>query len=398
MTTNVAILLGAGSSIPAGYPSTQKLTDSILSGSDWPTQDDGSDNPNANFVNCLVKMLHNKAQKYQSKYSKQQINYEDLFYLIEQILSSHRGGIENPAIVPFINEIEPFMRNLILSLRQKEAVSNMIDDNTIYNYLFSQAHNYIWHVVNDNLFSVSKKTSHLSIVQDICKKSNVTCIATLCHDIHLETFLTEKCVQFTDGFSGSKGDDIRHWENNFSSIGDMPFLKLHGSVNWYPIYPIDGDQYDKRVSILHPDQYDRTTAEYHWDMILEKDSADQKIPLIQERAELLMGTFNKTLRYGRGIFLEIHSHFRSAINKADKMIICGYSFGDQGINFHIRDWYYGKHGRQFVIIHPQPDDLIANAYPGIQEWLHKNRASSIVFIEKYLEKVNSKEILDTIVK
>ena len=131
MTTNVAILLGAGSSIPAGFPSAEKLTDLILSGHNYPTQNDGNEDTDAKFVNCLITILHNEAKKYKSGHSKK-INYEDLFFLAEQVLTSHRGSIENPAIVPFINEIKPFINILVSKFRAENSLGNEIEDKTIF--------------------------------------------------------------------------------------------------------------------------------------------------------------------------------------------------------------------------------------------------------------------------
>ena len=240
-------------------------------------------------------------------------------------------------------------------------------------------------MVNNNLSSVSAKTDHLLIIQDICNEYNVTCIATLCHDTHLETFLMKQGISLEDGFSEPE-DGIRYWNNHFTSHDSIPLLKLHGSVNWSALRPRGGNEYDEQIGIVEKStcHNDRTGVEYFFDKIHQK-LPPQEVPLYKGEAELLMGTLNKTSRYSKGIFLDIHYCFRSKTDDTDRMVICGYSFGDRGINSHLTNWFYGKRGRRFVIIHPKPDDLITNAHPSIQEWLHKNRTDSIQFIEKYRE-------------
>ena len=57
---------------------------------------------------------------------------------------------------------------------------------------------------------------------------------------------------------------------------------------------------------------------------------------------LLVGTFNKVSEYSQGIFRELHYRFRRTLHKADQLVVCGYSFGDKGINSEIIEWYYAK--------------------------------------------------------
>ena len=78
---NTAILLGAGSSLAAGFPSTKDLTDLILSGngvtrgsdSSIYIDDDGPPSEKTRLANCMVRRLHAEAELYYSTHSKKRV-------------------------------------------------------------------------------------------------------------------------------------------------------------------------------------------------------------------------------------------------------------------------------------------------------------------------------------
>ena len=110
---------------------------------------------------------------------------------------------------------------------------------------------------------------------------------------------------------------------------------------------------------------------------------------------LLIGTFNKVSEYSKGIFRELHYRFRWMLHDADQLVVCGYSFGDKGINSEIIDWYYAKRERRFLVIHPDRDELVENARGAIQKhWEEWEKKNSIQLIERPLEKVETEEFLD----
>lgn len=70
------------------------------------------------------------------------------------------------------------------------------------------------------------------------------------------------------------------------------------------------------------------------------------------------------------------------------MVVCGYSFGDKGINTEIIDWIYDKRGRRLVIIHPDPNGLVANARGAIRKnWPKWKKSGLISIISKRFEDV-----------
>ena len=114
-----AILLGAGSSLPAGYPSTRCLTDRVLSGNGVKRHTDRT-----RFVNCMVRRLHAEAERYFSAKRERPANYEDLFYLAEQLSDEVLGQMENPAVYPFFTKLKADMSPLVEAANAENEVPN----------------------------------------------------------------------------------------------------------------------------------------------------------------------------------------------------------------------------------------------------------------------------------
>ena len=397
---NTAILLGAGSSVAAGFPSTKVLTDQVLSGkgvkrlTDESYIIDGAELPSgtALIANSMARRLYAKAERYYSEHAGRRANHEDLFYLAKQAYDDLSGELENPAVRSFVNELRTDMSSILEACRVSALESMRAHEPTTDPRLFFEAvdnphsrnlkdlmnetSNYIADIVWRSLCYEPgpRRLSQLKLFVSACKNVDVTSISTLCHDTHIEKFLIKQGISLSDGFSQPQ-NDVRYWNGDFAS--HIAFIKLHGSVNWFRLRPDGGDRYDERIGIPINGDYWHTRTD--GDILQEP---------LNGRPLLLIGTFNKIMTYSSGIFRELHYHFRSSINKADQIIICGYGFGDKGINAEITEWYYNKPERRLVIIHPDPDSLAANARGAIRnEWSGWKNNGSLEFISKRLEDV-----------
>ena len=374
MSNKVAILLGAGSSIPAGFPSTEELTNIFLCGDGiWRGSQSVyfierdpckyrsryiNSGPQLDLVKLVIRWLYEATKEYHQTFQGRPANYEDVFYLAEQISSDIYGERENPAIYPFIRKLESRLDDVINEQEMRDIYTP---------YDLSNISNEVCDCIRDvtrNILSLETyQTNHLEVIKYIYERYDTTCIATLCHDTHVETFFKDRGIGVIDGVSESSGE--RHWNGSFIAHNKIPFFKLHGSINW------------------------------DWDCSLENFN----------RPHMLIGTFNKLSEYSQGVFLDIHYHFKSAIHEADTMIICGYSFGDKGINSTIIKWYGDKPKRKFVIIHPYPCQLIKNARGAIWRLFCKEHpitrqrgvaADSTTYIRKKLQYVDVDEIRNAI--
>ncbi len=378
-----AILLGAGSSLPAEYPSTRYLTDLVLSGKGFNKL---SDPGRLRLIKCMVSWLHAEAERCFSDRNKRPANfsaknerpanYEDLFYLAKQVSDEEKGQMENPAVHPFIDKLTASMSPL--------ADPDIPDD---FDKLFGETCNYISNIVRKALCRKPTSTNHLKPFVEACRTCNVTGISTLCHDTHVETHLRTKGIALADGFSEKEEEGVRYWDGDFSSNSKTPFLKLHGSVDWFLFRPVcSSPWYDERIGISRKGGHNHT----------KRDGGPRMRP--ESIPMLLIGTFNKVADYSQGIFLDLHHRFRSTLREADLLVVCGYSFGDKGINTAVIEWYYAKRGRRFLIIHPNPCELFSNARAAIQgHWIGKWKDNnSIDFMPSRLQDVDAVEFLGII--
>ena len=407
-----AILLGAGSSVAAGFPSTRKLTELVLSGHGVKRYTGGlyyisGTEPAGGttlFANCMARRLYEKAKYY---YLEEETNYEDIFYLAQQASDELSGEMENPAVRLFMDELRDDQLSIIETCRVAALSSIPTDDESPSGHIpsFDQSLSYIQATENPdcgNLKSLLTETRHyiadiiwqslyhkpdpsplsqMELLCYACRNVAVTSISTLSHDTHVEKFLRKQGIALSDGFSEPQAD-VRYWNGDFTSDEKTAFIKLHGSVDWFRFRPDNGDRYDERIGIpVNNDLYHTKT-----------DSGVLQTPP-DGRPLLLIGTFNKISDYSRGIFLELRYRFRSTINQADQIVICGYSFGDKGVNSEIIKWYYNKQGRRFIIIHPDRDSLVANARDAIRNEWPDWEQDSITFINKRFENVSIDEFV-----
>ena len=339
--------------------------------------------------NCMARRLHAEAGRYISSHHERPVNYEDVFYLARQALDEVQGEMENPAIRPFVNHL----KRKTLELLETTTENTNIESESLHEHssnkfqsLLEETCNYISDIVCSMLCCNAQATDHLNIFVEAFRSSDIAGIATLSHDTHLEAYLNSQGIVLADGFSDEQAG-VRYWSGDFSSEGRIPFLKLHGSINWYRLRPDDADEaapwYSERIGIpLNGDPWHTRTC----------GGARQWPP--DGRPLLLVGTFNKVTQYSEGIFRELHHRFRMLLGESDQLCVSGYSFGDKGINSEIIEWYYGKRGRRLLIIHPNCEELVLNARSAIRnKWDEWNGTASISILRKKLEEVCKDEFL-----
>lgn len=390
-----AILLGAGSSLPAGYPSTNAITNLVLTGvgitratdSSYYIEDNTEDVQDGTTVlaNKMAKKLYSEMNTHNEYYGLDQIpNYEDIAYLATQGCEQWSGEIDNPIILEFINRLRIEMASEICELKDhshKTCFDNAGKDDMLAS-LFEETRNYIADIVWRCLLRSPRSLNHLNMIKYIFENSELTSLSTLCHDYHLETFLREEGIALADGFSESAEGGIRFWNNNLFSDEKTPYLKLHGSIDWFELTPRSGDIYDYSVGLLAQ----------HLDCMRLKTSTGDRLNS-RGRPLLLIGTFNKISEYSSGIFRDLHCCFRSTVRKADLLVVCGYSFGDKGINSEIADWICGDRKRHLTVIHPDKQNLLSHARPAIRDnWSEWEKHGSVSVIEKYLECVDDSDL------
>lgn len=397
----VAFLLGAGSSIPAGYMSTACLTSRIQAPTGYSLDTDkrfrAGDQPlnmdaETPLVRRIIRWLSNRTREYFLRRPEAKaINYEDLYYLASQ-LADDATELQNPALLPFIDQLA---RDMTLwpeyfQYCDHKRVEWGFPTPTTFHMLCTRVCHYIEDIVIDVLRRQANCCQHLKLISAVSQADDLDLkgIATLAHDTHVETYLRSMEIKLADGFSDCATNcGWRVWKNLFPARGFVPFVKLHGSVSWKRLHSNGhGDAPLFTVGIhggvelpsgpTSPQGSGPERAVYSHDSF--------------NRTLLLIGTFNKPAQYARTMMLDIHYRFRKILEESKTLVICGYSFGDKAINTHLINWHRPR-GRSLVVIDPCHQHVIIKTARYAARNILNNATS---FITKPMEEVCPNQFMD----
>ena len=392
-TSKIVFLLGSGVSIPAGMPSTQEITEQVLSGEGVMRHPDGNyyfGKPVYSHLGWpdeyvppvlqFLGRLKDEIDLYYNYQPERCTNYEDLYYLAIQIFDSEIKGYDNPVVQPFIVKIKSDIQPLLIGkenkIRKQWEIKELADEAT--NYI----HDIAWRMLDKKPL----RLDYLGCIKDACQDSELSNVDmfTLNHDTVLEQCI--KCIKgihFTDGFEPEDRDNVRDWNPDLLERGSFKvrLFKLHGSINWVQFQTLNGDWSDVSIGIsLGPDtRHTRNPA------------GQERLP----RPMLLIGRFNKELEYTSGIFEELHYQFYRSLRQIRRLVVCGYGFGDKGINRKIDQWVFSSPDCKIAVVDPKPEKLEIATPSKWNKWKNKKR---LTIIPKRIEKVSWLEIKDSLFK
>ena len=348
----IVFLLGAGASRAAGMPTTEEITNKVLSCRNIRRNDDGSYSRGNNNdwseqylrrVRVMLGLLKGEVIRFYSRRpatGKEPFNYEDLYYVARQIENHELGAQDNPAILPLIDRLLPPLSPLFIAKEDettKEEWSPLeISRETV---------RYIKDVVREELKQEPSpaKLTYLDFLKEAWQACQAVDIFTLNHDKVLDHYLEKEGIPFMDGF-GKEKDGVRDWEPSLyeGSSGKVRLFKLHGGVDWYRCRPNDcHTALDDQIYLYeNPGQEGPQTP---W---LAKG-----LTLLEGHPEILIGTYNKMVDYASEVFIDLHHMFYQSLLSTHHVIICGYSFGDHGINKMLDTWIK-KPDRRLVVVDP----------------------------------------------
>jgi hypothetical protein len=389
----ITFLLGAGTSIPAQMPSTEDITNKILCGKCIKRHSSGNyscDLPSNfgfpdEYVPRILKLLRTikiEIDNYYKNSSRFFTNYEDIYYVTSQIEDSESGKYDNPIVQPFIDKILPRIQQLFSSKKSDIKQSWRLQE--IANEATNYIRDIVWHMLSNNVCCLD----YLSCLKDSCldnQLSNID-IFTLNHDKIIEKYLSQNKIRFDDGFD-EPINGVRYWNPDLFESHQLKvrLFKLHGSINWFKFRP-DGGNWDQESIGIPLDS----------DINHTKNKNGQLQMPIDGRPMFLAGTFNKMLEYTSGIYFVLHYQFYRSLQYAKRLIVCGYGFGDKGINTRIIEWIYSTKQNKIIIIHPRPEDLKDRARGAIsnkwEEWINDKR---LFIISKKIEETSWQDIKDS---
>ena len=371
----LVMLLGSGISIPAGMPTVDEITERVLSGEGAYRHTDSTyylghapdfmRSPVQRVLGLLKALqLHTESHKTDGWPGALPASYEELAYLATQVSDAETGEVDNPALDAFISRLRPEVQRY-LSVGEEEGLNAWE-----LHELGEQATRYVENVEWRLLLKEPKEGEHLRSLLEACADEDYggTDIFTLNHDTVLESYLSRKGVDFKDGF-GQPVNGIRYWQPDGYEVPTpkASIHKLHGSIDWF--------LFSNHLGIP-----------LHWDIWHQTDPFGRLQHAMGGKPLLLTGTFNKMLAYLKSPFLELHYRFYRALLGTSRLLVCGYGFGDKGINSRIFEWMNASSQHCITVVHADSDQLRSNPRSGFswrsEEWLKEGR---LRIVPKWIE-------------
>ena len=398
MSQKLSFLLGSGVSRPAKMPSVIQITEKVLSGNGIMRHTDGNyyfGSPlyaHAGFpdeyiprVVAFLKRLSVEIEQYYSFDRDRAITYEDLFYVAAQIHDSEMGEYDNPIAQAFIDKIMPDIKPLLV--RHKNETRKQWKLHEIANEATHYIHDIVWH----SLATEPANLDYLHCVKEVCQdiKLKSVDLFSLNHDIVFEQCFQAWGVKYTEGF-GEPINGVRYWSPELFDVPSIKvrLFKLHGSVNWFLFRANAVSWRNEPVGIPLNGDFWHT-----------QDPDGQLQTPVDGRPMLLAGTFNKMLQYTSGIYADLYYQMYRALRETEILIVCGYGFGDKGINNRIIEWAYSSDQNVMVVVHAEPESLKVRARGAIlKNWDNWLQSSKLVLVQKWIEDTSWKDIYGAIQK
>lgn len=370
-------LLGAGTSIPAGLPSTNQITDSILTSEDIFRHTNGEYyiGIDAQQAKCkdqeeirrlIRQYLESLIRHWKTSHAyllrglPPEPNYEEIYYLAEQIKEYHTGEIENHALFPFYKIIMEEAQKMVAQSETSWAIS----------YLFSESCNFITDIVCGMLgkYQDADKLGYLDFLLDALNLGGYIKhrILTLNHDRVLDAFLKKNKIEYSDGFVQFE-EGICQWSPKTILEKNISLLALHGAISWRYFRQGNGEIIFTKYDGPHLEIYDAC-------FLTDK--------------QILIGSFNKPVSYTIAWYFDLFSSMWIALNECKRMVISGYSFRDRNINIILFNWLSKGPDRQILAIHGNPPELISKS--GCMMRLRETK--QIKFLSKCIQNVSWPEI------
>ncbi|HUI07984.1 MAG TPA: hypothetical protein VL486_13370 [Verrucomicrobiae bacterium] len=383
------LFLGSGISVPSGLPRAKEITDSLLNES-WhldeisfrPGPPRDHRDPTLD-LQCFLKSLKAYADGYYALRGGQEANYEDIYYLVQQLRDDEQGRILNPAILDFLTGIKA--KTEVMSER---IPRNNPNHSSFLNMLIGTC-TLIQCVVEQKL-STPREIKGLGLVEALASSPDIERldICTLNHDVLVERFLTEHAsaaqIDVTDGFGQAVGrSTVRRFDPRLlESDTKVRVFKLHGSIDWFMFADTEG-----------PFCGIPTNGDPHrW-----QNEKGERLQNVFGGPVVLAGTYNKIINYGFGIIAEMHFWFHRLLKEHDTIAMCGYGWNDLGVNMRLTEWFNPRAKTRLCLMHESPEEVRQNPR-SLMEKIYNDLVSSrrLIPIKKWMDRVTMQELLDSI--
>ena len=117
--------------------------------------------------------------------------------------------------------------------------------------------------------------------------------------------------------------------------------------------------------------------------------------LVADRlAAAFISGLNKPAYYNRGIYADHHFRFAQALRQCDRMVMSGYGWGDDAINFQLGNWLDRARSNRLVLLHEGSEALRVGSMmmaTSSDSWV---RAGQLICVEHWLCDTRLSDIRD----
>jgi hypothetical protein len=392
----ILLFLGSGVSYKSGLPNLTDITNSILKDQWFKHTDElfyRGVHPSPYFhqedITPKLQEFLNIVKGYSDDYLVKRrgwgTNYEDLFYICQQISDNEKHEFDNPAIFSFIRYIKKKTKHLYqnsINGTKEINLSSLASDSLVL----------IGCVVHHAL-STNKDPNGFDLIYQLSISKIKFDIVTLNHDTLLERVMAKHGIEFVDGF-GEKQGDIRWFEpQRYDNNSDKTILfKLHGSINWH--------RFREEITINgRPLSQDRYGQPLHHNSPLYKNEKGKYLIPLNHSPIFLTGTYNKLSDYNFNIFRIINNKFEDSLWNHNFMIMSGYGWNDHGINGRLFEWLLSSMDKRLILLHENPEEIKRNSKSAMRHRYDTLvKEGRLIPVEKWFSDIKIDELLPLLEK
>jgi len=349
----VTLLVGAGASVAVGLPPTTKITSAVLSDPGLRVHSDRSiyripqgdlglpGGPLTGDVfyrerrlpidhyQAYLRTIRDEVARLLRYRTRRLPSYEDVYYVAKQI-GYHRTG----------EALDPMAQSLWLRIawRLPRETWFAIDDDpgTWDKNLLDYMRGAVAAILKGCKPSALNR---LHMFEELERDAGVSRVHvfTLNHDTVLEAYLRDRGAAYCDGLGPPDGElrwlDI---DSYASSAAKLLIYKLHGSVDWH--------RYSGHVRSGYAVRAPCAAGP------VPTDGQGNLIPYYDPIPRIVVGTLNKAEEYQWDPGLRLFCVFAEQLERTDRVVVVGHSFGDRVIRGHLANWLRGDTDRRLVVI------------------------------------------------
>ena len=363
---SMSILLGAGFSVPKGYPTGGRVNDALVNFSQFPV-----------YFAESGELVTAGNKEYMPPYKNE---YQKTFDLCKRLIVKYAeeyGTFNYEAFYDFIKGGDIYLPRYSELWNDSKDGSNdyrqvVYGIDSIYNQMVAYLiHDKDWNTWYDESPShigyVEKYDSFLKVLS-LWSKNLIVNVHTLNHDLLFESFRKTDYLSglISDGFDefGSnyygelhKGNArynvrLERYKGRYNT--PIRLFKLHGSLD-YVLYRRTTDN-----AILMPDCYVKIKKYISPGYLMRAKGSKwgyEKYPFAIH-ADFLTGTKSKINRYNEPLlYKKLFKKFRNNLRTADNLFIIGYGGGDEKINEYILENFDYK-TKKVCIFDPKPSEIL----------------------------------------